>query len=53
MVVRDTYIWCRTFIRDPFALSTSLKQFINLKGLFNILYHVYWSYLVITSQIKH
>jgi len=52
-VVRDTHILCRTFIRDPIALSTTFKQFIHLKWLFNILYHVSRSYLVISSQIKH
>ena len=52
-VVRDIYILCRTFIRDLLALFTSLKQFIHLKWLLNILYHVSRSYLVISSQIKH
>ena len=41
------------YLRDPFAMPTSLKQFIHLKWLFNILYPVSRSYLVISSQIKH
>ena len=51
-VLRDTYILCRTFIRVLFAFH-KLKQFIHLKWLLNILYHVSHSYLVISSQIKH
>ena len=51
-VVRDTYILCRTFKRVIFAFH-KLKQFIYLKRLLNILYHVSHSYLVIPSQIKH
>jgi len=44
-----------TFIHDLFALFTSLKQFIHLKWLLNILYPVSRSYLVtcMSSQIKH
>jgi len=38
-VLRDTYILCPTFIRVLFAFH-KLKQFIHLKRLFNILYHV-------------
>jgi len=36
-----------------FSLFHKLKQFINLKWLLNILYHVSHSYLVISSHIKH
>ena len=36
-----------------FWLFHKLKQFIHLKWLFNILYHIAHSYLVISSQIKH
>ena len=46
-------IECLTFICDLFTLFTSLKQFIHLKWLLNILKHVSRSYLVISSQIKH
>ena len=44
-----------TFIHDLFALFTSLKQFIHLKWLLNILYPISRSYLVtcMSSQIKH
>ena len=36
-----------------FSLFHKLEQFIHLKWLLNILYHVSHSYLVISSQIKH
>ena len=43
---------CLNFIFDLLALFSSLKQFIHIKCLLNILYHVSRSYLVILSQIK-
>ena len=49
-VVRDTYM---SVFHTSFALFTSLTQFIHLKWLLNILYHVSLSYLVILTQIKH
>ena len=41
-----------TVIRDLFALFTSLNQFIHVKCLLNILYHVSRSYLFMSSQMK-